>query len=309
MLVAPSFKKYPQEGQVWGTNKRYAASVRPTVELRQQPRLPSVKVLTDDAQAAAEPTVAENGGQGVDALPHLRRDVVGAVIDPFVVIRPTGDQKIVADLPPVQPRLDDALAGHVQHGAPERLAQREVLAEVRAGKVVVLAVVRDHRPGVVPADPLGLPRLRVEDSHRPLRRRDPGLRLTAAVPDPHLPQAPLVRAKRFPLIVDLRRAVRGDFAAVPQVSLIPRELLRRRGHQNLIRRLPLAPLVGLDRPAQAGPDHVDPQRVVAVFAAQPADGGAGKLRRQHETEKQDRDRRGRLLHHCTVPLADFQGVL
>ena len=83
------------------------------MELRQEPRLPPIEILSDDAQMAAKPAIAENRAQRVFAVPHMGGNIVGTIVDPFAVIGPAGDEKIVADFLSVEPRLHNALAGHV----------------------------------------------------------------------------------------------------------------------------------------------------------------------------------------------------
>ena len=57
-----------------------------------------------------------------------------------------------------------------------------------------------------------------------------------------------------------------DSATVPQIASIFLEGLFAAGDQNLIGRLLLGPLVGFENPAKTRLHHVDPQRILQIFA-------------------------------------------
>ena len=135
---------------------------------------------------------------------------------------------------------------------------------------------RDVQVFVIVADPLPTPVRRLEDSHSPKSRGAPfrGLLLAVSVSRPrlHFPVANHARGERFSLVIDVDAAVGGHLAAVPEIALILGEDFRRRGHENLVSRLPNSsfrfPVSHFQFPTQPRLCGIDGQRVHTEFAAE-----------------------------------------
>ena len=84
----------------------------------------------------------------------------------------------------------------------------------------------------------------------------------------------LSRPQRLTGVTNANRFTARNLAAVPQIALARRQQLFRGGHQNVICRLPLVALLGLNDPAQARLGSIHTQRLDSRFAAE-AGGGDG----------------------------------
>ena len=138
-------------------------------------------------------------------------------------------------------------------------------------------------------DPAGLPVAGLQQAHLPKSRLAPIAGAAVAVPSPHLPETRLARAERLAAIDHLRRLVGGHLAALPEVALVLLQPLGRGGHQHLVGRLPLGPLLGLDSPAQPWLTGVDAQRVLEIFTAQILDPDRLPPKRPHAAQDQEKD--------------------
>ncbi len=194
----------------------------------------------------------------------------------------------VADGPTVDVQLEPVVGAHCTRSRFDLPVLRDVelLAEEpmsdghRRGRVafgipdpggpgqIDLTVARLLLPRGVETDPLGLPVDGTKQAHRPGRHLAPGGRFVVLVPDAHPPEALRLRFERLARVDDLCGLIRGHFAAIPEVSDLLVDLLAAAGDQDAIGPLALPALVRLDRPVQPGLDHIDAQRIHAVFAAQ-----------------------------------------
>ncbi len=74
-------------------------------------------------------TIAQHEPQGIVALPELRGHIVTRIETRLPVIRPTGIEETVANLPPVQEQIVEPQSADVNDGAPNLFANSELLAK------------------------------------------------------------------------------------------------------------------------------------------------------------------------------------
>jgi hypothetical protein len=101
------------------------------VQLRQEGGLaPPLVVRPGDADLAAEPAVAEQGGELVRADLEQAGDVVGLDLEPRGVLGEAGGQLLVADPAPAEERLVEAVRRGVQPAPGDWLADGDGPAQL-----------------------------------------------------------------------------------------------------------------------------------------------------------------------------------
>jgi hypothetical protein len=205
-------------------------------------------VRPQQADLAAVPAVGQQGAHRVPAGREQAAHVVRGHLRPGGVFGVAGEQFLVTDPSAVQPRLDDAVRGHVQPGhrhlAPHlELAAQPVRRAAPGRPGVHVRRFGPRRPPVAGAQQTGLDRQRF----RPVR--EPGF---GPHPDPH--RAPLPRRQRPARPrhqhTGVRRHDRGGPGAVAQ----------------FVRRLPGAPRG--QPPGQPRPRLAQAERMVQMLRAQ-----------------------------------------
>ena len=162
----------------------------------------------------AVPAVAEHEPHRVAAGPQEAGHVVGGVEHPraqleglvVVVVGGGRVQRLVADPAAVDVQLVVPEPGDVAPGPLRRTGQPELLAQQRRGH------------GRVGADPRRGPVPRRQQRHLEDGRGAVGAPAAVAVPDLHLPPAPLAAAQRGPGVGDADGVVGGHPARVPFVA-------------------------------------------------------------------------------------------
>ena len=207
-------------------------------------------------------SIAEHRGEAVLAIADLLGHVVGGVETRFAIVGPSGIENMIAHFAPVESQLVLAESADGNDCPANRFRRVELASQQRKPVGAVLC----GRP-----DPFGIAARRIQQSHCPGGRFAPRRRLPVAIPRADLPPALLARAELAAAVRHLDRFVRNYFAAVPQIALIPIELLPRAGYEYLVGRLAHAPSVGVGRnddPTEPRLVGIDSQRVLAVLAAQ-----------------------------------------
>ena len=211
----------------------------------------------------AVPAVAEHDPHRVGPGPEAAGHVVGGVEHPraqleglvVVVVGGGRVQHPVADAAAVDVQLVVPEPGDMAPGPLRRPRQRELLAQQRRG---------DGRVG---ADPRRRPVPRFEQRHLEDGRGAVGAPAAVAVPDLHLPPAPLAAPQPGPGVGDAAGGVRGHPTRVPLVAHPGLQAVAGGGDQHPIGRLAAIPPRGADPPGEAGGGPVDAQRVDPVLAA------------------------------------------
>ena len=209
---------------------------------------PQYQPLASSAATALSPCFEQRG------------HIVDLVADPLAVVGPIGGQHVIADALAVDVDFVEAQGGDIEPGRGNRLAGGERLAEDGHGTVARFEEGLSSLPFDLGCGFAGasLAAIHWADQSpgfkRPISQRAgllQSLGVAIAVPCPDLPVAGLPRAERLARIDDMCSLVRSDFAAVPKVARSCGQQGGRRGHQHLIRRLPLAALGGFDAPNSA----------------------------------------------------------
>ena len=211
----------------------------------------------------AVPAVAEHEPHRVAAGPQEAGHVVGGVEHPraqleglvVVVVGGGRVQRLVADPAAVDVQLVVPEPGDVAPGPLRRTGQPELLAQQRRGH------------GRVGADPRRGPVPRRQQRHLEDGRGAVGAPAAVAVPDLHLPPAPLAAAQRGPGVSDAGGGVGGHPTGVPLVARPGIQDAGGGGHQHPVGRLAPVPPGGADSPGEARCRPVDAERVDQVLAA------------------------------------------
>ena len=175
-----------------------------------------------------------------------------------------------------------AAGGNLDHLAEVRRAGRLIAGPGTTGPEPRAALktqqlAKRRGPGIlglrhaVEPDPLGLPIRRLEQSHRPPRRRAPGRLPAVLVPHADFPVAVLGGMQLAARVLHVNRLVGSHLAAVPAVALVGLQRGRRAGYQDPIGRLAQAAKRRVCRrqhPTQTRPGGVDADRVGLVLAPQ-----------------------------------------
>ena len=107
-------------------------------------------------EEARIPAVAQDGAQHILAGPQPRGDVVAEIVNPFVIVRPTRRQHVGLDRAAVQVQVVNAQRRREQHGAAQRLVDRERLAKICGRQNLgQLQLQLAPRPVAVPGDGAG----------------------------------------------------------------------------------------------------------------------------------------------------------
>ena len=221
--------------------------------------------------------IAEFDADGVFSLAQQIRDVARVVKAGFVIFRPAGRKKIIADLFPVERHFILAEAADIHERAFEAGLDDKIAAQEQGFAI--------RRRG----DPSGVPVVRVEQTHRPDGRLAPTGRLVCLVPYADLPKNLFRRFQRPAGVGNLDGFVGGNPAAVPQVTFVICQLFQRRGGENLAGGLVLAALVAVIHPKQARLRYVNAHRVDRVLATQMRGRQGGTGPRRPGANQQQRD--------------------
>ena len=212
---------------------------------------PAVEVAAAaPAQFALVPAGADGGADGVRALTHLRRHVVGLIERAVVVAGPAGGEEVLAHLFAVEAQFVHALGGDIHAGAAHGPGQRELAADDGAGRLGGLKV-------VFGGDPLGLPVGPVQKG-----RFKGGLgagSLAVVEPDLHVHMVERARGKRLARVGEQHRLVRLHAPRVPH----KRRHLLVRGHPHAVGLLIYAQRVALRDPADAGRERIQPKGLLS----------------------------------------------
>ena len=253
-------------------------------------------------------SASDHDPQRVVPAPDIGGHIVGYVKRPFMKIRPGRIEDVIADFFPVQKGFVIPHPGHVQRSCLHFLPEREFFAKQRRRIVMRRShiVQFPNRPAgsdeprprrfavtvlpILVSLPLLAP-LRIvavgnptgaapipfgQQPHAPHRGLAPRPRLPRGIPHLHLPVTAHTGFQRLAGILDLNRPVGRHPAAVPKIPPILFQQFRRRGHQNAVSGLAVPALAGNDFPTQPRRRHVDPQRIIEVFATQPLRAGRPK---------------------------------
>ena len=97
-------------------------------------------------------------------------------------------------------------------------------------------------------------------------------------PDLDLPEATQTGNEGGPRINGIHTLIRYDFAAVPKIAAVRRQVLQAPTDQYSVSDLFLTTYRRFQRPAQPGRGVIDAQRPLSVFTAQPLDANGRRCR-------------------------------
>ena len=117
-------------------------------------------------------------------------------------------------------------------------------------------------------NPLRVPIIEIQQAHAPIGRVAPRAGFAGFCPDTNLPKTLLPGSQRAARILYVQRTVGCNLATVPQITMIARQQLLRRGHQHLISDLFFTSLIGIDDPTQTRFWQVNSLWIAPPFALQ-----------------------------------------
>lgn len=179
--------------------------------------------------AAVVPAIAENRSHRI--VPYLQElsDVVGLILDPFVIVRPSRAENRVTHAVTVQMQLVEPLGGSIQRCASDCLVDLKTLAQVRTRLHSNL----DRWPSIQ-ADPQRSPISSHQQPHLPPSRRAVRGGLPVLVAHAYFPPAVHTRPQLLAYVNHVRGLIRVHATAVPLRAAIGLQVVETRSDQNLV---------------------------------------------------------------------------